>query len=122
MRHRCGGEVFINLSGSIAIAGDIDIGSDKYLTIRALFLAEKRPDLIEITKDTEFYCDKCDKSVDIEDIMAYCSFCNVIKSVSELKTYKKNSGIYCDDCIKGNDLKSSDLVPVINSFRFIKFN
>jgi hypothetical protein len=119
---KCKSVIFLNISGAIAIAATFDIGSSKNLVLRELYLAEKDPTAIELSKhDIPFYCLECAKSVKVNEISTHCSFCSSVFPIEDLKCYKPNSGIYCSECIKRNELDENELYDAVNAFRYIRF-
>lgn len=116
---KCESNIYINLSGCIAIAAEFNIGNENSLVINSLYMAERNPRQIKLDKNIEIHCNRCHKDIQLKEIFSYCSFCNAGMSITLLKIHKKTTGIYCADCVKKNKLEDSDLSPVTDCFKYI---
>jgi len=123
IHNKCGREVYINLSGMLAIAAKFNIANSSSLVITSFYLAEKNPNNINIEEfDFEFYCRQCDEIVPMKDLQIYCSFCNEKFDIDKLGIHKENTGCYCKTCATENKINKKDLVPLVNAFKNIRFN
>ncbi len=90
---KCGGQILLNLTPNIRLTTGIGI-TNSYLKPGMGDL-----ELLCNTFPSEFYCTKCGKVENLEEILCNCSNCGGLFTLSELFKFKDAGGVYCKDCV-----------------------
>jgi hypothetical protein len=117
---KCGRKLVVDLRDSIFIAGFVDVKNSESLVATELFLSDNTENGLAISEGVlgKFYCPSCSKFVKEDEIFLFCSYCNERFNINELLVYK-TSGIYCEECLQRNDIKTEGLKTVANSLRAV---
>ena len=111
---KCGYRVKAVLNESIAILGDIEIGTNGVQVNGISFY-----NIGNGSKTVNYYCERCKKEVPAEDVVFNCYRCGNNYPLDTVNIPEESGGNYCETCAKKLGIKEREKMVDVNAVKNI---